>query len=242
MRNELDTASKNRPRLRHAHGERKFHARSNLHMPFEIQEEWEKRLQVWTRGEIRELAQDDFIEQDVEIPQLGEPLNACVEILAFCQVMLLVFGREVLAFESREKCANLEARLEYLKSKFNIEGIVEEWSDKKDSCAKHFALKTSLHWANVGTPDEPQFQTYSGLIHYPGHNGTLPHDPDAPSLDEYGPFENQEKRENWMVRRVEVEMANYTSGLFIIGIAHMHSLVAKLRAAGFHVTAYTWLS
>lgn len=139
-------------------------------------------------------------------------------------------------------CANLEARLEYLRSKFNIGAIVEEWSDKKESCAKHFALQKSLHWANVGTPDEPQFQTYWGLIHYPGHNGTLPHDPDAPSLDEYGPFENQEKREDWMVHRVEAEMANYASGLFIIGVAHMHSLFAKLRAAGFDVTAYTWLS
>jgi hypothetical protein len=139
-------------------------------------------------------------------------------------------------------CANLEARLEYLRSNFNIEAIVEEWSDQKESCAKGFAKQKALHWANVGTPDEPQFKTYWGLIYYPGHNGTLPHDPDAPSLDEYGPFENQEKRENWMVDRVEAEMADYVSGLFVIGVAHMHSLFAKLRAVGFDVTAYTWLS
>jgi hypothetical protein len=139
-------------------------------------------------------------------------------------------------------CANLEARLEYLRSKFNAEAIVEEWSDKKESCAKIFAKQKDLHWANVGTPDEPQFKTYWGLIYYPGHNGTLPHDPDAPPLDEYGPFENQEKRENWMVNKVEAEMADYASGLFVIGVAHMHSLFAKLRAAGFDVTAYTWLA
>lgn len=85
-------------------------------------------------------------------------------------------------------CADLETRLEYLRSKFDVEAIVEEWSDKKGSCAKGFAAKSSLHWANVGTPDEPQFRTYWGLIYYPGHNGTLPHDPQAPSLDEYGPL------------------------------------------------------
>jgi len=45
-----------------------------------------------------------------------------------------------------------------------------------------------------------------------------------------------------MITRVETEMANYASGLFIIGVAHMHSLFAKLPAAGFDVTAYTWLS
>jgi hypothetical protein len=139
-------------------------------------------------------------------------------------------------------CANLEARLEYLRSKFNLEAIVEEWSDKKESCAKHFAVGSSLHWANVGTPDEPRFSTYWGLVFYPGHNGTLPYDRHAPSLDEYGPFENQEERENWMVHRVEDEMANYGSGLFIIGVAHMHSLFAKLRSAGFDVTGYVWLS
>ena len=139
-------------------------------------------------------------------------------------------------------CADLETRLEYLRSKFDVEAIVEEWSDKKGSCAKGFAAKSSLHWANVGTPDEPQFRTYWGLIYYPGHNGTLPHDPQAPSLDEYGPFESQEARENWMVNRVQAEMANYKTGLFIIGVAHMHSLFSKLRAVGFDVAAYTWLS
>jgi hypothetical protein len=137
----------------------------------------------------------------------------------------------------------LEERLEYLRSKFGAQTIMEEWSEKKgDSFAKTFAKKSGLHWANVGTPDEQQFGTYWGLIHYPGHDGTLPHDPNAPSLDEYGPFENQEARENWMVREVKVEMATYENGLLILGVAHLHSLFAKLQSLGFKVTGYSWLS
>ena len=134
----------------------------------------------------------------------------------------------------------LEARLDYLKSKFGVQTVMEEWSDKKESLAKAFATKSGIHWTNVGTPDEPQFKTYWGLIHYPGHNGTLEHDPDAPSLDEYGPFENQEARENWMADRVKVEMENYETGLFVLGVAHLHSLFAKLRSLGFKVTGYSW--
>jgi hypothetical protein len=135
----------------------------------------------------------------------------------------------------------LEKRLDYLKSKFGVQIVMEEWSEKKgESVAKAFTTKSGLHWANVGTPNEPQFQTFWGLIHYPGHNGTLPHDPDAPSLDEYGPFENQEARENRMVKNVQAEMENYETGLFILGVAHLHSLFAKLKALDFKVTGYSW--
>jgi hypothetical protein len=137
----------------------------------------------------------------------------------------------------------LEKRLAYLRSNFGVQTVMEEWSDKKgESFAKTFAKKSGLHWANVGTPDEPQFRTYWGLIHYPGHNGTLRHDPHAPSLDEYGPFESQEAREDWMVKEAKVEMANYEAGVLILGVAHLHSLFAKLQAAGFNVTGYSWLS
>jgi hypothetical protein len=139
--------------------------------------------------------------------------------------------------------SELEKRLDYLRSKFSAQTVMEEWSEKKgESFAKAFATKSGLHWANVGTPDEPQFRTYWGLIHYPGYNGTLQHDPHAPSLDEYGPFENQEGSENWMVKKVQVEMENYETGLFILGVAHLHSLFAKLRSLGFKVTGYSWLA
>jgi hypothetical protein len=81
-----------------------------------------------------------------------------------------------------------------------------EWADKYgESVADKFSKASGLHWANVGTPDEPQFRTYTGPINYPGHDGTLqPPDWDAPPMDEYGPFEKQEAREDRMAKNVQI--------------------------------------
>jgi hypothetical protein len=59
-------------------------------------------------------------------------------------------------------------------------------------------------------------------------------------MDEYGPPENQEARENQMVTRVQAEMEKYESGLFIVGLGHMHSLFGKLQRVGFKVT-FSWM-
>ena len=136
----------------------------------------------------------------------------------------------------------LQERLAYLISKFGVQTVMEEWSEKHESFAKAFATKTGLHWADVGTPLEPSFQTYYGPINFPGHDGTLPYDPDSPSLNEYGPFENQEARENYMANNIKAEMEGYKTGAFILGVAHLHSLLAKLRSYGFRVVAYSWLA
>jgi len=69
----------------------------------------------------------------------------------------------------------------------------------------------------------------------------LPSDPDAPSLSEYGPFENQEAREDGMAKNVQSAMEKYQTGLFLLGLAHLHSMIGKLRALGFKVTAFSWL-
>lgn len=143
-----------------------------------------------------------------------------------------------------ELSSGLEKRLDFLKSKFGAQVVMEEWSEKYgESVAAKFSKGSSLHWANVGTPDEPRFQTYTGPINYPGHDGTLqPPDGDAPPMDEYGPFQNQEAREDQMTKNVQAEMKSYDAGLFIVGLAHLHSVFSKLRALGFSVTAYSWLS
>lgn len=136
----------------------------------------------------------------------------------------------------------LQDRLVYLISKFGAQTLMEEWSEKNESFAKEFATREGLHWADVGTPSEPQFRTYYGLINYPGHDGTLPPDPDAPPLNEYGPFESQEARENEMARNIKAEMELHETGIFIVGVAHLHSLFAKLLQFGFRVIAYSWLA
>jgi hypothetical protein len=136
----------------------------------------------------------------------------------------------------------LEKPLGYLRSKFGAQIVMEEWAEKDEqSVVAVWAAKLNLPWANVGTPDEPQFRTYWGVISHPEHKGTLGWDPHAPPMYEYGPFEKQEAREHRMAKNVQAEMRNYETGLLIVGLGHMHSLFAKLLSAGFKVTGYSWL-
>src|SRR5271157_911025 len=108
----------------------------------------------------------------------------------------------------------LEKRLAYLRSKLGAHIVMEEWSETQgESFAKGFAATSGLPWANVGTPDETQYHTYncSGCVKYPGYDGTLKpydpaRDPNAPWMNEYGPFENQENRERRMATTVQTEM------------------------------------
>jgi hypothetical protein len=140
------------------------------------------------------------------------------------------------------RSSGLEQRVDYFKSKLGVQIVMEEWSKKKGkSAAETFTNKSGFPWANVGTPDEPQFRTYRGPVNYPGYDGTVPSDPDAPPLSEYGPFENQEAREDRMAKNVQSAMEKYQTGLFLLGLAHLHSMIGKLRALGFKVTAFSWL-
>ena len=141
-----------------------------------------------------------------------------------------------------DRTAGLEKCLDYLIRKLGAQVVMEEWSEKqKESVAMAFATKSGLHWVNVGTPDEPQYWTYAGPINYPGYDGTLQsHDPDAPMMNEYGPFENQGNRERRMVENVRAEMEKHGTGLFILGTAHLHSVFDKLQSLGFEVVAFSW--
>ena len=58
---------------------------------------------------------------------------------------------------------------------------------------------------------------------------------------EGGPFDKQEARENQMAKNVQTEMESYEAGLFILGLAHLHSVFSNLWALGFKVTGYSWL-
>jgi hypothetical protein len=138
--------------------------------------------------------------------------------------------------------------LDYLRLTFkeqkavDVQIVMEEWHENLgETVVKEFATKSGLQWANVGTPDEAQFRTYTGPICFPGHNGTLQPDEDAPGMYEYGPFENQETREKRMVQNVGAEMENYKSRILVLGLAHMHSVFEKLQASGFKVYGYSYL-
>jgi len=135
----------------------------------------------------------------------------------------------------------LERRLEYLYRNFGVQLFMEEWaSNQGESVAKEVALRLDIKWVNIGTPEEPQYRTYTGPIDYPGHDGPF-QDSEAPTMYAYGPFDNQEARENRMTENIIAAMKHYGTGLLVIGLAHLHSLTAKLNSAGFSVNSFQWL-
>ncbi len=130
--------------------------------------------------------------------------------------------------------------LAYLSRKFHVQIVMEEWIEEQGpSFAKELAQKLGLKFAYIGTPDEEPFRTCWPQISHPAHDGTLPYDPDAPSmLNEHGPFDAQNAREEQMLRSIRKKMEDYTCAIFVVGVAHIHSLHSKLLAMGFDVSSY----
>lgn len=58
---------------------------------------------------------------------------------------------------------------------------------------------------------------------------------------EYGPLDVQEKREQKMLQNIDEAMQDHRVGLFVVGLAHLHSMAMKLHARQYRVAAYTWL-
>lgn len=117
-----------------------------------------------------------------------------------------------------------------------IQVIFEEWgfvdwvNPGPLSVGNVLANELGLPWENVGTPDRPEFQT-TGRFHCPKVSG---------DVFTYGPIENQIYRENHFTKRIEKIMADRNAGLFVCGLAHLHSMSEKLRRSGFAVEAYEW--
>ena len=181
-----------------------------------------------------------------EYQELGNARNS--ELEKRLDYLISKFGAQVVMEEWFEKQRESVAKPSATKKERESFARPSATKKERESFARAFAerkalaTKSAFHWANVGTPDEPQYRTYTGLINYPGYDGSLqPPDWDAPQMYEYGPFENQEIRENQMAKNVQAEMGNYESGLFILGLAHLHSVFGKLQSLGFKVTAFSWL-
>ena len=60
-------------------------------------------------------------------------------------------------------------------------------------------------------------------------------------LQEYGPLDVHELRERYMVDRIKESMESFNVGLFIVGLAHLHSTLCKLTVAGFDARGYSWI-
>ena len=114
--------------------------------------------------------------------------------------------------------------------------ITEEWWTKPiESFASTFKSAT-LKWENVD-PEEPQFETWGrGLNCH-----SLPmYDSSKPRIPEYGPLDVQERREAYMAARIADLMQPHSVGMFIVGLGHLHSMLIKIRTAGFNVKGFSW--
>jgi hypothetical protein len=152
---------------------------------------------------------------------------------------IVILGTSHLADQPsvNQRVADLGRCLGHLSCKFSAQVVLEEWSSNRGkSAAESFAEKSRLRWVNVGTPDDSKYRTYTGPINFPGHDGTLqPPDQGAPRMDEYGPIENQEARQELIAKNVGAQMENYETCLLVLGLAHLHSLFVKLQSMGFKV-------
>jgi hypothetical protein len=133
--------------------------------------------------------------------------------------------------------AKLAGVISLIDESYAVQIILEEWSYGPEVSFASALATAKLEWRNVGTPDEPHFLApISGLNCHPPT-----HDPTKPMLAEYPPLIAQELRENYMVERIRVCMELHKIGLFIVGLAHLHSMLSKLKAIGFGVRGYSWI-
>jgi hypothetical protein len=133
--------------------------------------------------------------------------------------------------------AKLERVISLIIESHGAQIILEEWWYHPERSFASTLSTPTIEWENVGTPDETRFTTStSGLnLHPPTHN------PAKPILQEYGPLDVQELRECYMVDKIRVFMEPYKVGLFIVGLAHLHSILSKLKAVGFDARGYSWI-
>jgi predicted MPP superfamily phosphohydrolase len=123
-----------------------------------------------------------------------------------------------------------------IRENYRVAIILEEWMPDHQSFASTLDTE-QLKWKNVGTPNEERFETYA----YGLNTNPPTHDPKKPMLQEYGPLDVHELRECYMVDRIKESMKMFNVGLFIVGLAHLHSMLSKLKTAGFDVKGYSWM-
>jgi hypothetical protein len=115
---------------------------------------------------------------------------------------------------------------------YPMEIILEEWSNKRGISIGKSLESGTLEWRKISPPPTPEYCTEDHRI---GQYG-----PEVPevylSLRQYS-FEQEENRESYMVSSITEAMQTRSKGLVIVGMNHIHSLMGKLRDAGFEVIA-----
>jgi hypothetical protein len=118
-------------------------------------------------------------------------------------------------------------------SKFEPDVALEEWSTTQVEKSGLAAVcgSMTLPWETIGTPPEPKFKTC-------GHTEAADF-PTSANVIQYGPLPTQEMREEAMCENIVLAMASRNVGLVVVGLAHLHSMLAKL-SRDFEVKAYAY--
>lgn len=120
--------------------------------------------------------------------------------------------------------------------RFNVQIVFEEWSTtRSESVCHHLAKKRGLIWQDVGTPDLPEFKTDEldrALFNYMSPNRVEVHG--------YGPLVAQRAREELMVKNIGDFSSTWDSGLFVVGVTHLHSMMERLVLL-YAVEGFSWL-
>jgi hypothetical protein len=131
-----------------------------------------------------------------------------------------------------------EQILRILSVKYSTQVVLEEWTPREAWCPSsmstvghRLANEQGLPWMNVG-PDEAEFST--------DEIGDLTHGSVSVRIRAYGPIQNQTGREESMLRKIKEIMDGYSDGLFVCGLAHLHSMAEKLANLEFAIEAYQW--
>lgn len=123
--------------------------------------------------------------------------------------------------------------IEYLVRTWQVEILMEEWtSNKGATVGQRLASDLRLEWVNVGTPSTAEFKTHIPLCD--------PMEEPPLVIDRFGPLPVHIKREEYMVSEIQKTMIGRSSGLFIVGLAHLQSMSEKLLKAGYEVEAFNW--
>jgi len=127
----------------------------------------------------------------------------------------------------------IRTSLEVLIRAFSPDIALEEWSttQTEKSGLADVCGSMDLPWDSIGTPPEPKFRTYD--------YAEAADFPKSADVTQYGPLATQEMREEAMCGNIVRAMSSRNVALVVVGVAHLHSMLAKL-SKNFEVKGYAY--
>ena len=141
---------------------------------------------------------------------------------------LILFGTR--HYEATDLPESIRNTLNVIITKFIPQVVLEEWSVMRgQSGAWAVAAAHEVTWKSIGTHPTPELTPY-------GNDAALDF-PNSANIQRYGPLLSQERRENLMCTNIATAMSLYETGVLVIGLGHLHSMMMKLSGQ-FEIDGY----